>query len=585
MIKQKDKEMKIVLAQMNSTTGNLAGNSEKIIQEIAKAEKNGADLIVFPEMAVTGYCISDMVEDNEFVKQNKLEIEKIAKLTRKTAAIVGFVDYDEREKNGDGRMVKYNAAAVLQEGKVIEIVHKTLLPNYRYFDDKRYFSPGKQRKPVRINIKESQLEVGISICEDMWDDNYEIKVIPELVKAGAELIININASPFTPGKFFTRLELARRHIKQSQVPLVYTNSVGTGDIGKNIIPFDGQSFVSDSYGNLVAKANSFAEESLEVKLSLTGKNKTIKVEEQEREKEIYEAIVMSLRDYAKKTGFTRAIEPVSGGIDSALGLVLCAEAFGKGNVIAYNLPSRFNTSTTKGIAERLAKNLGVEYKIIPIQEIDNLVRDTFQKNAHKIENKVAKENLHARIRGMLMMLESNDSGALLASNGNKTEIALGYSTLYGDMCGGFSLIGDLSKIDVYKVSRYANKRYGKEIIPEEAFTIKPSAELSEGQFDPFDYYVTSPLVDMLVEKIMSPREIIKAFNEKKLDPEYFIKDPQSKTVYDKHTPESFSKLVFDTYALMRRSVYKRVQSPPIIVVTERAFGFDRRETMINQWGG
>ncbi|MEK6933957.1 MAG: NAD+ synthase [Nanoarchaeota archaeon] len=568
--------MKIALVQMSPVTGDLKGNLERIKKEIALARNNGANLVVFPEMALTGYCISDLVEDNLFVKKNKELIDEIVKETKDIAVILGFIDHDNLKKNNDGRIRKYNAAALLQNEEVLGIVHKTLLPNYRYFDDKRYFVAGEERKPILININGKELALGISICEDMWDDDYEIKPIKELAHKGADIIVNINASPFYPGKIEKREEIIKRHIKETGLPFIYLNTVGSADNGKNIIPFDGQSLVYDNNGKLLALGKQFEEETILVDLD---KHQTVQKPTQNKEKELFEALVMSLKEYAKQTGFRKAILPLSGGIDSALGLVITAEAFGKENVVAYNLPSRFNTVMTKGIAEKLARNLDVEYRAIPIQEIDEKIKNIFEKNAHKIQNKVAKENLHARIRGMLMMLESNDSGALLISNGNKTEIALGYSTLYGDMCGGISVIGDLSKTDVYEISKYINEKYGQEIIPKEAFTIKPSAELSEGQYDPFDYDVVSPLVELFVEERDSPAEIVEKFKNKNLGERF------NKEVYQKYTVETFEKLVYDTYKLLRRSVYKRLQGPPIIVVTGRSFGFDLRETLINKWEG
>jgi NAD+ synthase (glutamine-hydrolysing) len=569
-------KIKIALAQMNSVTGELEGNCEKIKEKIKRAREQKADLVIFPEMALTGYCISDLIEDNHFIERNKEFLYKIAEETKGIAAIIGFVDSYKEKKNDDGRIRKYNAAAFIQDGKVKGIVHKTLLPNYRYFDDKRYFTPGEERKPILMNVKGGNISLGISICEDMWDEDYNIKPIKELAGGGADVLININASPFLPGKFSERDKIIKKHINETCLPFVYVNTVGSADNGKNIIPFDGQSLAYNKDGKLIGIGKQFEEETIYVDMQ---ESKKVNNPILNREKEIYEALVMSIKDYASQTGFTKAILPLSGGIDSALGLVITTEAFGKENVIAYNLPSVFNSQTTKNIAEKLAGNLGVKYKIIPIQEIDNIIRDVFTKSNHEIKEKNSKQNLHARIRGILMMLESNDTDAMLISNGNKTEIALGYSTLYGDMCGGISVIGDLSKADVYKICEYVNKKYGKEVIPYETFTIKPSAELSEGQYDPFDYEVVSPLVELFVEGRYSPKDINEKFVNKKLGERF------NENVYKKYKKETFEKLVYDTHKLLRRSVYKRLQGPPIIIVTGRSFGFDLRETLINKWEG
>jgi NAD+ synthetase len=294
---------------------------------------------------------------------------------------------------------------------------------------------------------------------------------------------------------------------------------------------------------------------------------------------------MALRDYMRKIGFERAVIAVSGGIDSALALAIAVDALGPDRVAAFNLPSKHNTDATKSIAKRLCEAFGVRYTVIPIQQIDDDLRTVFEGHAHPIQHGLTRENLHARIRGILMMAESNDTGALLISCGNETEIALGYATLYGDMCGGISLIGDLSKPDVYALARYANRKHGREMIPAEAFTIKPSAELAEGQVDPFDYAVVSPIVGEFVERRTTPASLVAQFEQRALDPARFRPDDQGRTAYDKYTPDAFRAIVYDCFRRMRRAVYKRLQGPPIVVVSERAFGFDLRETLINEWDG
>ncbi|HLE07242.1 MAG TPA: NAD(+) synthase [archaeon] len=573
--------MRFALAQMNPTGGDIRGNARKILDYVERARQSSADVVVFPEMALTGYCISDLVEDRRFLYANMDAVQKLAARMRGISAVVGFIDCEP--ENPMRR--KYNAAAVLSEGRVAGVAHKTLLPNYKYFDDKRYFLEGKERRPIEVRARGQSVKLGVSICEDMWDNDYETKPVPELAEKGAEIILNTNASPFFAGKRMKREDVIKRHVKQTGLPFAYVNTVGAADNGKNIIPFDGQSLVCNSGGKLIAVGKQFEEDLIFFDFG----EKDIAGDEVEppvfdREKEIYEALVMSLRDYARKTGFSRAIQSVSGGIDSALGLAITAEAFGAEKVVAHNLPTRFNTETTKSIARRIAENLGVEYRVIPIQELYEIARRAGLP-AGSQEDSVTDQNIQARARGMLMMRESNRTGALLLSNGNKTEFALGYATLYGDMCGGISLIGDLSKTDVYKLARYVNRKSGREIIPEETFRIKPSAELSEGQFDPFDYYVVSPLVDEFVVRRMDPAELVELFKERKLDPRSFEPDAEGKTVYDKHTAESFARLVDETYKSFRKSVFKRVQAPPIIAVTERAFGFDLRESIMNGWDG
>ncbi|MGH9310223.1 MAG: NAD(+) synthase [Vicinamibacterales bacterium] len=576
--------MRVALAQLNPTSGDIDGNTARVIGALEEAIRQGADLLVAPEMVLPGYCIGDLIENADFLRANDRALQAVADAARGITAVVGVIDYDLHARNDNGTVRKYNAAGVVRDGRVLQRARKSLLPNYRYFDDKRFFAPAERRDPVDLDTKCGVTRVGVSICEDMWDDYYEVKPLPELAVKGASVLLNLNASPFYPGKRHERDAIIRRHIAALRVPLVYVNTVGAADNGKNVITFDGESLVYDEHGRLIAVGPQFEEELLVVDV---GPGATphagVELPPIDREREMYDALVLGLRDYMRKTHFTRAVVPVSGGIDSALALAIAVDALGAGNVSAFNLPSQFNTETTRTIAARLAAALGVHYGIIPISDIDCQVRATFETHAHPIARGLTRENLHARIRGLLMMAESNDTGALLISCGNETEIALGYATLYGDMCGGISVIGDLSKVDVYRLSRHVNARRGAEIIPEEAIALKPSAELAADQFDPFDYYVMSPVVSELAERRRAPSELIALFERRALDPERFIPDPEGRTVYDKHSPESFRAVVDDAVHRMRRSVYKRLQGPPIVAISERAFGFDLRETIITGW--
>jgi NAD+ synthase (glutamine-hydrolysing) len=578
--------MRIALAQLNPTSGDIAGNEQGLLAAMDRARAEGADLFVAPEMAVTGYCIGDQIEEPAFLAANRDAVQRLVARTGDMAVVFGFVEHDARERNEDGRLRKYNAAAVAQRGRLLGVARKSLLPSYRYFDDKRYFTPATRREPIAVKDRDGTVRVGVSICEDMWDEAYRVKPIAELTRQGANVVLNINASPFVPGKRGVRADTIRRHVLQTGRPFVYVNTVGVGDNGKNVIPFDGESLAFDARGHLIHVSPQFREDLTVVDLDLQETSGTpVELPAPTREREVYDALVFSLREYARHCRFPGAVVPVSGGIDSAVALVVAAEAFGAGEVVAYNLPSRFNTETTRALAQRVSHNLGVRYVVVPIQEIDDLVRATFERHAHPIEQRVTTENLAARVRGVVMMIEANDRGRLLISCGNETEVALGYTTLYGDMCGGLSVIGDLSKMDVYRIARHVNERCGREVIPAEMFRIRPSAELSEGQFDPFDYDVTAPLVDELIERRCGPADLVAAFEHRSLDPQRFAPDAEGRTVYDKHDARTFEALVYETYRLLKRAVYKRLQGPPIIVVSERAFGFDLRETIINGWRG
>ncbi len=577
--------MRVAIAQLNPTSGDIDGNTNRILEALDAARAARADLFVAPEMALPGYCIGDLVEDADFLAANDRAVARIARETGATTAVVGFIEHDPSSRNGSGRVTKYNAAAVLQHGSRLGTARKSLLPNYRYFDDKRFFTPGERRDPIAIEAAGARVKLGVSICEDMWDEFYPIKPIAELAAAGADVILNINASPFCPGKRQERDVIIRGHVRRTHKPFVYVNTVGVGDNAKNIIPFDGESLVYSGSGALVAIGRQFEEHLLVVDLDDRGATPVPKLPDIDREREVYDGLVMALRDYVRKAGFTNVIVAVSGGIDSALALAIAADALGPAHVAAYNLPSEFNADETRAIAAALSRAFGVAYRIVPIGDIDATTRKVFEEHAHPIARGLTRENLHARIRGFLMMAESNDTGAMLISCGNETEIALGYATLYGDMCGGVSVIGDLSKVDVYRLARYVNRRHGKEMIPARAFEIAPSAELAAGQRDPFDYYVVAPIVGEFVERRRGPSELVALFERRALDASRFVPDPAGRTVYDKHTTATFHDVVHDSFQRVRRSVYKRLQGPPIVVVSERAFGFDLRETIINGWNG
>ncbi|MEO8522959.1 MAG: NAD(+) synthase, partial [Acidobacteriota bacterium] len=426
--------MRIALAQLNPVSGDIEGNAARIAEAIASAARQGADLVLTPEMALPGYCIGDQVEDAGFLAANERAMQRLAVAARDITAVIGFIDFDAEARNDSGGLLKYNAAAVVRNGAVLQRARKTLLPSYRFFDDKRYFSPAPARVPVAVALRGGgTVRLGVSICEDLWDEYYPIKPLPELAAQGAEVLLNINASPFWPGKRHARDAVIRAHIAALGRPLVYLNTAGAADNGKNIIPFDGESLVYDASGRLLAIGKQFVEELLIVDLPLNGVGgaaAAAALPPIDRDRETYEALIMALRDYMAKTGFSRATVALSGGIDSALALAIAVDALGPGQVTATNMPSRFNTEATRTIAARLAAALGIAYTVIPIQALDEHIREVFEAHAHPIVQGFTRENLHARIRGLLMMAESNDTGALLISCGNETEIALGYATLY-----------------------------------------------------------------------------------------------------------------------------------------------------------
>ena len=342
--------MRIALAQLNPASGDIRGNTGRVIAAIEEAIGRGADLLVAPEMVLPGYCIGDLVENADFLAANEEAVHRVAAAARGITAVVGFIDYDLQARNDNGTVRKYNAAAVVRDGRILQRARKSLLPNYRYFDDKRFFTPAERRDPVDVQTAGGIRRVGVSICEDMWDDFYPVKPLPELAGKGAEVLLNLNASPFYPGKRHERDALIRRHVSQLRKPLVYVNTVGAGDNGKNVIAFDGESLVYDCDGSLIGIGPQFTETVMVVEVGTHARRPALALPPIDREREMYDGLVMGLRDYMRKTGFSQAVVPVSGGIDSALAVAIAVDAVGAAHVCAYNLPSPYNTDTTRTIA-------------------------------------------------------------------------------------------------------------------------------------------------------------------------------------------------------------------------------------------
>ncbi|MEM2598651.1 MAG: NAD+ synthase [Thermoproteota archaeon] len=557
-------KMKVAMAQVNCTVGDIEGNIGKIREYIKRANERGADLVAFPELTVTGYPPQDLLLEKTFVKsQREMLFKTIRENSVSIAGVVGFVDY----KGGS----LYNAAAVFNGSRIVKIVYKTLLPTYDVFDEARYFKPAlvSEIKPVLISFNTIKFKLGVEICEDLWDRKYDVKVTDLLANRGARLIINISASPFYAGKRFERLKLLREKSRKNRIPIFYVNLVG----GQDELVFDGQSMAVDSSGNLVAVGKQFEEDLIITDIDLkTGRGRKIKPPPYHREQEMFNAIVLGIRDYFRKTGFKKAVVGMSGGIDSSLTTCIAVEALGRENVIGVYMPSKYSSHHSKEDAQKVAENLGICFVEIPIQEIVEAYKKVLEEPLEKIRRRfgltkemddpVADENIQPRIRGNILMDISNrlkDLKILVVNTGNKTELALGYCTLYGDMAGGIGALGDVSKLEVYNLARYVNEKAGREIIPRRVFEKKPSPELKEGQYDPFDFSIVSPLVDEIVEERRGKRELIKA-----------------------GYPEN---VVEDVYRRIRNAEYKRWQAPPCVKITPKAFGIGWKMPIVNLWKG
>ncbi len=560
--------MIIALAQINPVIGDLKGNAEAIRRCIDQARSAGADLIVLPELAITGYPPKDLLLKPSFVDGNIAAVRALAEATRgRPAALVGYVG---RNESPVGRPLR-NAVALLQDGRLVDSFNKSLLPTHDVFDELRYFEPaehcgvariasnpsptpgrgGAPRPPARST---SPVRVGVTVCEDLWNDDhlhdrrlYHRNPIEELRTAGVGLIVNASASPFSVGKQALREKLMGAHAKTAGVPLIYVNQVG----GNDELLFDGASCVYDAGGRVVARAKTFEEDLLIVDLDDLGAARVQAYPEPIES--VRRGLVTGTRDYVRKCGFKQVVVGLSGGIDSALTAVIAVEALGRENVHGVAMPSRFSSDHSLTDAKALAENLGIDYRIIPIKDIHDAVERELSPHFEGRPPDITEENIQARARGNVLMSLSNKFGWMLLTTGNKSELAVGYCTLYGDMCGGLAVISDVPKTMVYDLARHINAGAGKAVIPESTITKPPSAELRPDQHDqqslpPYDEL--DAILEAYVEKEQSIAQIAASgFDE---------------------------ALVRDIAKKVNRNEYKRNQAATGLKVTSRAFGVGRR---------
>ena len=551
--------MQVVLAQLNFHVGNFEKNVSKIVDAILQAKKEGADLIVFPELAVCGYPPRDFLDYPHFIDLCEEGIAKIANACESIACIVGAPC---RNKEASGKKL-FNSAYFIADKKVQFIQHKTLLPTYDVFDEYRYFEPNRKFEIITYKNK----KIALTICEDIWalDDEHLYKTVPldEFIKQEPDIIINISASPFSYHHQEERKRILHRNATKYKLPIVYVNLVGA----QTELIFDGGSMVANAEGEIVKELGYFEEEvssPLSFYPSLTlpkgeGTGTSILgfpkieslIDEKNKTERIYNALILGIRDYFKKLGFTKAILGLSGGIDSALVLVLAVEALGKENVKALLMPSQFSSDHSVNDAVALAKKLGVVYEKISIEETYNSYEKTLAPFFKNISFNVAEENIQARIRGTLLMAFSNKFGYILLNTSNKSELAVGYGTLYGDMCGGLSVIGDVYKTQVYALANYINRK--EEIIPNNTIVKAPSAELRPNQKDSDslpEYDLLDKILYQYIELKKGPDELLALGFEE--------------------------QVVKKILKLVNTNEYKRFQSPPILRVSPKAFGIGRR---------
>ena len=560
------KTIRIAGAQKSFPVGAIQKNKQTILDCFEAAEEKEADILIFPELALTGYPPEDLLLRESFVGKNFAVLEELAEFSSSTSGVVGFVDRNLDDNNTDKQKRNIaNAAAIIQNGDVKGIYHKCFLPNYSVFDEARYFAKGNN--PGNVFWYED-VGIGISICEDIW-----IEEGPSLqqVENGASLIININASPYDQNKTDLRKELVVNQAKKLAVPIIYLNMVG----GQDELVFDGGSFVVDGKGEILYQAQQFEEEIFYIELDLEVKEQTkgpiLEIRQKGSEldplqsaqllsknESLYSALRLGLFDYVSKNNFEKVLVGLSGGIDSALTASIAVDALGSDNVIGVALPSKYNTEESLVDARLLAENLDIEFKVIEIEEIVNIFRNTLKESVNDELGQITDENIQSRVRGNILMALSNQTGAMVVSTGNKSEMAVGYSTLYGDLAGGFALLKDLYKTEVYNLANFRNSI--SSVIPQNTINKEPSAELRPDQFDK-DSLPEYELLD----------EILRMYIEE---------DSSSEKIISKGIDEN---IVYDVLSKVDRNEYKRKQVAPGVKLTEKAFGKDRRMPITNTY--
>ena len=560
------KTIRIAGAQKSFPVGAIQKNKQTILDCFEAAEEKEADILIFPELALTGYPPEDLLLRESFVGKNFAVLEELAEFSSSTSGVVGFVDrnIDDNHTDKQKRDIA-NAAAIIQNGDVKGIYHKCFLPNYSVFDEARYFAKGNN--PGNVFWYED-IGIGISICEDIWIEDGPSS---QQVENGASLIININASPYDQNKTDLRKELVVKQAKKLGVPIIYLNMVG----GQDELVFDGGSFVVDGKGEIIYQAQQFEEElfyidlDLEVKEQPKGSILEIRQKVSEldlpqsaqllsKNESLYSALKLGLFDYVSKNNFEKVLVGLSGGIDSALTATIAVDSLGSDNVVGVALPSKYNTEESLVDARLLAENLDIEFKVIEIEEIVNIFRNTLKESVNDELGQTTDENIQSRVRGNILMALSNQTGAMVVSTGNKSEMAVGYSTLYGDLAGGFALLKDLYKTEVYNLANFRNSI--SSVIPQNTIDKEPSAELRPDQFDKDslpEYELLDEILRMYIEEDSSSEKIIS-------------------TGIDENT-------VYDVLSKVDRNEYKRKQVAPGVKLTEKAFGKDRRMPITNTY--
>ncbi len=600
--------MKIALAQIEVLPGNPKANLLKIIDKIDQAKNEGIEILVFSEMVVGGYLLGDEWENESFVDELMKANDIIKQKSEGMVIVWGNVFVDKNKKGEDGRWRKYNSVFIAQDKQWVSNgvfegrSYKTLMPKYREFDDERHFfslqklalEEGKKIEdlllPFEVIIKDKKISLGLMLCEDMWSSDYAVDPSKELVKNGANILVNISCSPWTIQKNNKRHRVIKEHVEALKVPFLYCNNTGTQNNGKNIFLFDGSSTMYDKAGNIVKQAGKYKEEIISTEIdvdndfSLTNsrnsENDRTTLEESDLA-ELYTGLVFGITRFFNSLPSKKVVIGLSGGIDSAVVAALLVEALGSENILGVNMPSVFNSELTKTAAAQLAANLNIDYKVVPIQKSVDVTIEQLKEAGLEVTS-VVTENIQARDRSARILAAiSACVGGVFVNNGNKTETALGYCTLYGDVSGAFAPIADLYKGQIYEMAEYINSKAGRIVIPLEIIKVVPSAELSSeqdvtiGKGDPINYPYHDKLIKAFVEWRLDPQTILQKYDTGTLTKDFGLKISID-SYFDSR--ESFIEDLEQKWKLYKVNIFKRIQAPPIIAVSRRAFGFDLRES-------
>ncbi len=573
--------MKIGLAQLNYMIGDFTGNFEKMKSAIEQGIAANADLLLFSELCVCGYPPRDFLEFRHFIDQCENAVQELAAVAGNKIAII--VGAPSRNLIKEGKDL-YNSAYFIEDGKVKFLVHKALLPTYDVFDEYRYFEPNKEFNIVEFKGK----KLAITICEDIWDTSeinplYRINPVAELAKLHPDILINISASPFNYHQAKKRIDVVRKNATQYNLPVFYCNCVGA----QTELIFDGGSVVMNTNGSVYKELNYFTEEIFFCELDDVLQNTVNNELEKNETKLIHDALVCGIQNYFQKLGFQKAILGLSGGVDSALVLTLAVRALGKENVLSVLMPSQFSTSHSVDDSLKLLENLGSPHKIIPIKEVFDVYEEILHPHFENKPFDVTEENLQARIRGNYLMALSNKFGYILLNTTNKSEAAVGYGTLYGDMCGGLAVLADVYKTQIYEVCKYINR--DEEIIPNHILTKAPSAELRPGQKDSDslpEYDILDKILLEYIEHHQGPDEILmhlSNMSKEKRDVS-ILSTPNKIKEIDKIESMGFDeKLITRILRMVNRNEFKRHQTPPILRVSPKAFGSGRRLPIVGKY--